>query len=124
MKYYSRIRKQNYTQVTQFNEQIKSGTPIDTFFKRESPVDTVSNAYSGVAQKAAQYTAVRGGIERNLISDDTRLNALKLFVEQYLEARSGIEGNLTETPYFTATERTGFEPAEPIQAHGFSKPAQ
>ena len=31
----SSLRPQVFHQVTQFNEQIKSGTPIETFFKSE-----------------------------------------------------------------------------------------
>ena len=107
LRYYSRVRKQVYTQVTQFNKQIRAGTPIENFFKRETPADTVSNAFSGVAQKASQYTAARGGIGQNGVLSEPQQDLLKLFVSRYLEARNGKEGNLTETPYFTATERTG-----------------
>ena len=69
------------------------------------------------------YTAVRGVIEGNGLSNETVARLINLLKLQQLGERNGNEGNLTETPYFTTTERTGFEPAEPIQAHGFSKPA-
>ena len=51
------MRPKMYHQVTQFNEQIKNGTPVDTFFKRNTLENAVSNAGSGVAPKAAPTTA-------------------------------------------------------------------
>ena len=123
LRYYGRVRPKMYHQVTQFNEQIKNGTPVETFFKRNTLENAVSNALTGVAPKPAPHTAVQGGIEGNDESSDTEGNELKPLKIQCETARNRIVGNLTESPYFNNTERTGFEPAELIQVHGFSKPA-
>ena len=123
LRYYGRVRPQVFHQITQFNEQIKSGRPIEDFFMRRTPKNIESNALLGVAQKAAQYTAVRGEIEGNDVSDAAEGKTVKPLKKQHLRARNGKGENLTELPHLTITERTGFEPAEPLRAHGFSKPA-
>ena len=123
LRYYGRVRPQVFDQVTQFNEQIKSGTPVKSFFRRETLVKQESNADFEVAQNPSQYTAVRGGIEWNPDHDEVEGNEPKPLKSGSLIARSGIRRNLVESPHFTKTERTGFEPAELIQVHGFSKPA-
>ena len=107
LRYYGRIRPQVFAQVTQFNEQIMSGTPIEHFFSHATLGNAVSNALSGVAQKAAQHTTARGGIAWNLDSNATEVNEPKPLQIRYLGARYGNVGNLTESPYFTKTERTG-----------------
>ena len=93
---------------TQFNEQIKNDTPVETFFKRNILENTVSNVVSGESPKAAPHTTAQGGIEGNDESSDTEGNEQKPLKLQCKTARNGIRGNPTESPYFNKTERTGF----------------
>ena len=111
LRYYGRIRPQVFMQVTQFNEQIKSGTPVESFFRRntlESLENTMSNTIFKVAQNPAQYTAAEGGIVGNDDHDALEGEEPKSLKIRYLAARSGSVRNLTESFYFTKTEKTGF----------------
>jgi len=123
LRYYGRIRPQVYDQVTQFNEQIKSESPLKGFFGSETPENTEPNAPLGVAQKASQYTAEMGNTERQDTSEEFGPYSPNPFDLQHLAARNGKGRHLTETSQITRAERTGFEPAEPLRVHGFSKPA-
>ena len=77
----------------------------------------------GVAQKASQYTAEMGNTERQDTSEEFGPYSPNPFDLQHLAARNGKGRHLTETSQITRAERTGFEPAEPLRVHGFSKPA-
>jgi len=63
----------------------------------------------GVAQKASQYTAERGGIERQDDSEESELNPLKTLESRHLTARNRKRRHLSETSQITKTERTGFK---------------
>ncbi len=123
LRYYGRVRPEVYDQVTSGNEEIKSKLQPGGFDADKTPENTGSLAPSQAAQKAAQHTAVESGIEGNdaeEVFDGISPQSLKT---QHLAARNGTRRHLAEPPLFAGAERTGFEPAEPLRVHGFSKPA-
>ena len=140
LRYYGRVRPQIYDQVTQHNEQIKSGIPFEDFLSQETPENQESAPLGAaqirkplkgdfcgkapentepkvplrVAQKASQHTAARGGTERQDDSEEPEPNSYKALESRYLAARNGNGRHLAETSHFALAERTGFEPAEPL----------
>ena len=81
-----------------------SGVPVEDFFSHRTFENTASNTPQGLAQ----YTAAQGGIEGNDDHDEVKEKEPKPLKIRHLAARSGMRRNLTEAPYFTKTERTGF----------------
>ena len=123
LRYYGRVRPQVYHQVTQFNEQIKSGTPIENYFAHSEPENMEPNTALGLAQKASLHTAVEGGTAQKEAEGTLSEILHNPFTVQHLAASKGNKRNLSQIAHLAQTERTGFEPAEHLRIHGFSKPA-